>query len=128
MRKVNQIIYGAFGALTIAYGLAALLSPATLSSEAARSFHSAHLLREQGAAGLFIGLMFLWCIFNYECRSTVHYFLMLFAFMLAAIHWFDYFGGHLPWISPVYNSVPFAVLLVMAILSRRVSSVPSNPR
>jgi hypothetical protein len=127
MRKLNQIIYGAFGALAIAYGLAALVSPATLLAEAARSFHSAHLLREQGAAGLFIGLMFLWCIFDYERRRTVHYFLMLFAFLLVAIHWFDYFSGHLPWISPVYNSVPFAVLLVMAILSRRVSSVPSSP-
>jgi len=43
---------------------------------------------------------------------------MVFAFLLAAIHWFDYFNGDLRWISPVYNSVPFAVLLVMAVFGR----------
>jgi len=35
--------------------------------------------------------------------------LMVFAFLLAAIHQVDYFAGRLPWISPVYNSVPFTV-------------------
>lgn len=37
----------------------------------------------------------------------MHYFLMAFAFLIAAIHWFDYFAGHLP-MSPLYNS--FVVL------------------
>ena len=34
-----------------------------------------------------------WCIFNYEQRRIVHYFLTLFTLLLAAIHWFDYLGG-----------------------------------
>ena len=62
--------------------------------------------------------MSLWCIFNYERRTSVHYFLIVFAFLIAAIHWFDYFDGHLPWMSPLYNSVPFIMLTTMAILSR----------
>ena len=118
MKTVNRIIYILFGVLALLYGVATLVSPSTLSSESARSFHLAHALREQGAAGIFIGLMSFWCAFNYERRQSVHYCLMVFAFLLAAIHWFDYFGGHLPWISPVYNSVPFTVLLVMAVLGR----------
>jgi len=62
--------------------------------------------------------MAFWWAFNYERRRSVHYCLVVFAFLLAAIHWVDYFAGHLPWISPVYNSVPFTVLLVMAVLDR----------
>jgi len=95
-----------------------LLFQAALVSEARRVFPVTHLLREEGDAAIFIGLMSLWCIFNYERRAGVHYFLMIFAFLLAAIHWFDYFAGHLGWLSPPYNSVPFIVLAMMAVLSR----------
>jgi hypothetical protein len=48
----------------------------------------------------------------------VHYFLIGFAFLLAAIHWFDYLNGHLNWISPLYNTVPFIVFLLMLIPAR----------
>ncbi len=48
----------------------------------------------------------------------MHYFLVVFALLLAVIHWHDYFAGHLPWMSPLYNTVPFVVLLTMAVLSR----------
>ena len=118
MKKVNQVIYGLFGVGAILYGVAALLFQATLLSEARRSFPMTHVFREEGAAAIFIGLMSLWCIFNYERGMTVHYFLMIFAFLIAAIHWFDYFAGHLPWMSPLYNTVPFLVLSIMAVLSR----------
>ena len=117
MKKTNSIIYGLFGAGAIFYGIVALLAPAFLLSEAAQSFHLRHILREEGAAAIFVGLMAVWCIFNYERRAAVHYGLMVFAFLLAAIHWGDYFAGHLTWMSPLYNSVPFLVLLAMAILS-----------
>lgn len=118
MKKVNSVIYGLFGSLAILVGFANLLSPSVLVSEAAQSFHLAHNLREQGAAAIFIGLMAFWCIFNYERRTLVHYFLMVFAFLLAAIHWRDYVAGDLPWISPLYNSVPFLVLLLMAVVGQ----------
>lgn len=118
MKKINLAIYGLFGTLAIVYGFAALLFPAVLSPEARESFRFVHHLREQGAAGIFIGLMSFWCIFNYERRSGVHYGLMVFAFLLSAIHWVDYFAAHLPWLSPLYNTVPFVVLLMMAVFSR----------
>lgn len=118
MRKTNSIIYGLFGAGAIIYGVVALLAPAFFMSEAAQSFHLRHIFREEGAASIFAGLIAFWCILNYERRTTVHYCLMVFAFLLAAIHWFDHFAGYLGWISPLYNSVPFLVLSGMAILSR----------
>ena len=123
MKKTFSIIYGIFGAGAMVAGLAALLFPAVLESDAAQTFRFAHNLREQGAAAIFIGLMSFWCIFNYERRRGVHYCLMVFAFLLAAIHWCDYFAGHLRWLSPLYNSVPFLVLLIMAVFSRSRETV-----
>ena len=123
MRKINQIIYAMFDVGAMLFGVAALLFQGALLSDTHRSFPTTHIFREEGAAAIFIGLMSLWCIFNYERRTSVHYFLIVFAFLIAAIHWFDYFAGHLPWMSPLYNSVPLIVLITMAVLSRpRVSA------
>ncbi len=119
MKKVAFIVYGLFGTVAILFGTATLLVPPALQSEAAQSVHLAHNLREQGAALIFVGLMAFWCIFNYQRRTLVHAFLMLFTFLIAGIHWFDYLGGRLPWMSPLYNSVPFLVFLAMAIFGRR---------
>lgn len=118
MKTANRIIYGLFGAVALLYSVATLVSPGVLESEAAQSVRVTHLMREQGAAGVFIGLMAFWCAVNYERRQSVHYLLMVFALLLAAIHWVDYFSGNIGWLSPVYNSVPFAVLLIMAVVSR----------
>ncbi len=116
MKRINSVIYGLFGIGAILYGAAFLLFPDVLESTA-QSFRIAHILREQGAAAIFVGLMSFWCIFNYERRRAVHYFLMVFAFLLAVIHWHDHFAGPLRWTSPIVNTVPFVVLLIMAVLS-----------
>ena len=115
MRRVNSIIYAVLGAFTIIYGIVNLLFPTFMVPEAGRVFVLSHILREQAAMALFIGCMFAWCIFHYERRAAVHYFLTVFAFLLAAIHWFDYLSGHLNWMSPLYNTVPFVGLVLMAI-------------
>ena len=118
MKKANLVIYSLFGAIAILYGITNLLFPAFMVPESAQSFPLSHILREQAAMAMFVGCMFLWCIFNYERRTTVHYFLIVFAFLLAAIHWSDYLSGHLNWRSPLLNSVPVALLTVMALMSR----------
>jgi uncharacterized membrane protein len=123
MKKANQIIYGIFGALGILFGVVALLFPGMLISEADRTGLVIHLLREEGAAGIFIGLMASWCIFNYEKRIAVHYFLIVFAFLMAAIHWFDYLNGHRHLMSPLINTVPFVVLVLMALMSKSQTTV-----
>jgi uncharacterized membrane protein len=108
-------VYALLGAGAILYGVAALFSPSSLVSEAAQSAHLTHILREQGASAIFIGLMGFWCLFHYEQRRVVHYFLTLFALLLAAIHWFDYLEGHKPLMSGLINSVPFLVLAALAV-------------
>ena len=126
MKKTNRVIYGLFGVGAISYGVANLFFPTLLVHEAAQSFPLSHILREQAAMAIFIGCMSLWCIFNYERRRAVHYFLMVFAFLLSAIHWFDYLTGHLNWMAPFYNTVPLIVLVLMLMLDR-VSPRPASP-
>ena len=118
MRRVNSIIYGLLGGGALLIGIAGLLFPAVVVPEAAHDSQVSHLVREEAAAAVFIGCMFLWCIFNYERRNVVHYFLIVFTFLMAAIHWFDYLQGHKNWVSPIINSVPVIVLTTMALLSR----------
>lgn len=79
MKTAKRIIYGLFGTVALLYGVITLISPGLLEREAGESFRFAHLMREQGAAGVFIGLMAFWCALNYERRRSVHYFLMVFA-------------------------------------------------
>ena len=122
VRKLNTVIYGVFGALALAYGFGALIRPQAIVPEAGQ-FPISHLVREQGALGVFLGLMSVWCIFNEDRRTAVHYFITLFAFLLAAIHWFDFFNGHLSWKSPLYNSVPFLILLLMALVNRVAAKI-----
>lgn len=115
MRKVNMIVYTLLGAGAILYGVAAIFFPATLVSEAAQSGHLKHILREQGASAVFIGLMSFWCIAHYEQRRVVHYFLTVFALLLAGVHWIDYGDGDKPLMSGLINSVPFLVMSALAI-------------
>jgi hypothetical protein len=104
--------------LAILLGVTVLLFPSVLTSEAERTGPLIHILREEGAAGIFIGLMSIWCIFNYEKRNPVHYFLIVYALLMAAIHWFEYLTGNRRLMSPLLNTVPFAVFVLMALLSR----------
>jgi hypothetical protein len=75
---------------------------------------TAHLVREQGAEGVFIGLMALWCLAHFAQRRPVHYALLVFASLFALIHWAEYLGGRRPLASPLVNSVPFLLLIATA--------------
>jgi hypothetical protein len=119
MKKTNLIVYALLGTGAILYGVTALLAPSSLVSEAMKSPHLTHILREQGASAIFIGLMGFWCIVHYDQRRLVHYFLTLFAFLLAGIHWFDYLAGHKPLMSGLINSIPFVVLAAQLFYQNR---------
>ena len=79
IKTANKIVYCLLGGLALGLRAATLVSPPSLLEEAAQSFHLVHAMRENGAAGIFIGLMAFWCAFNYEQRRSVHYCLMVFA-------------------------------------------------
>lgn len=118
MKKISLVVYGLYGSVAILAGLAALLFPTMIESRAP-STELIHILREQGAALTFVGLISFWLLFHYDQRRTVHFFLTLFAFLIAGIHWFDYFGGRKPLASALLNSLGFVMLLALAIFSPR---------
>ena len=109
MRRVNYFIYGAAGVMGIAVGAARFV----IGGRESASHDELHLMQELGAAGVFAGLMSFWCILNYARRRGVHYALTVFTLLIAFIHWKDFANGYLPLISPVFNSVPAAILVLM---------------
>jgi len=118
VKKISAVVYGIFGAVAIAVGLGALIAPGAIEPEATEASNMAHLLREQGAATIFLGLMSFWCIFNVDRRRIVHIFLTVFTLFIAGIHWFDYLAGRRPLLSGIINSVPLAIFLAMLVFNR----------
>ncbi|MGI9066724.1 MAG: hypothetical protein ACR2HX_10005 [Pyrinomonadaceae bacterium] len=121
MKKLNLLVYGIYGIVALLVGVTALLFPARLEPDAPSRL--IHILREGGAASVFVGLMSFWLLFHYDQRRTVHLLLTVFAFLIAGIHWFDYFGGRKPLASSLLNSVGFAALSALAIVSPRPKKV-----
>jgi len=121
MKKISFLVYSLYGCVAILAGLTALLFPNTLEPDA--SARLVHILREGGAALVFVGLISFWLLFHYDQRRTVHLLLTVFAFLIAGVHWFDYFGGRKPLASALLNSVGFVVLLAMIIFSPRPQKV-----
>ena len=111
MTWATRLVYGIFGALAIGLGLLVLFNPALALPPDAYSSLTSHLIREQGAEGVFIGIMAIWCLFHFEERRPVHLALLLFAALFAAIHWTGYFHGRRHLTSPLVNSVPFLAFL-----------------
>jgi len=89
-----------------------------MSFAALRRLRVCRIFREGRCGDLYRANVYL-VHFQLRAKNVRTYFLMAFASLIAAIHWFDYFAGHLPWMSPLYNSVPLIVLASMAVLSRQ---------
>ena len=119
MRSLTVVLYAIFGASAVLAGLAVLASPSLVTDEAADSGLVAHLLREQAAGFVFIGLMFFWCMKHFEERRPVHFGFMVFTALFAAIHWLGYVQGAGGLASPVVNTIPFALLAATAPRPRR---------
>jgi hypothetical protein len=117
IRRANQLLYCAFSATAVAFGLLSLFV-----NRGAVPFEQHHVERELGAAAVFVGLTAMWCLFNYERRRGVHAALLVFASLLALIHWQDFFAGHRGVRSIIYNSVPLAVLLLISGLAYLASA------
>ena len=107
MKRVAPAVYAVFGALAIGFGALVLVKPALALPPESYTPVTAHLIREQGAEWVFIGLMAFWCLANLETRRPVHFALLLFTGLFAMIHWDEYLHGNRHLLSPVLNSLPF---------------------
>lgn len=119
MRLLTRAIYLVFGTLAIGLGALVLVEPSLALPRDEFSALGAHLVRELGAQGVFIGLMALWCLFHHEQRRPVHAALVLFTALFAAIHWWEYVLERRQVMSPLLNSVPF-VLFAATLPARHV--------
>lgn len=111
MDAFTRALYAVFGSLSILAGCAVLAAPSLLMGPSDPPVVS-HLLREEAAAFIFIGLVFLWARRHFAIRRPIHLALLVFTALFAGVHWADYFGAGAPLKSPVVNTVPFVVLLV----------------
>lgn len=118
MTAFTLVIYAVFGALAVGAGTAALLVPALALPRESYSPMTAHLVREQAAGFVLIGLMFFWCLRHFEQRRPVHLALLLFTGLFAAIHWADYLQEHRYLLSPVINTLPVLALAATAPFAR----------
>src|SRR5262245_21883516 len=100
MRVVAQATYGVFGVLAIGLSVLVLVKPVLALPAEAYSALTAHLLREQAAEGIFIGIMCFWCVLNFDRRRAVHLALTLFTALFAGIHWAEYFHARRSLLSP----------------------------
>ena len=117
-------MYVAFGTLALLAGAAALLRPTLILAPDVYSHLTAHLIREEAECFIFVGLMFLWCLFHFDQRRPVHFALLLFTAIFAGIHWADYLRDLRNLGSPLVNTVPVLILAVTAPWSpsRRAAS------
>lgn len=106
-------LYALFGGGSLIAGVAALLAPGIVLGDATTPL-TAHLVREEAAAFVFIGLMFLWCIRHFEQRRPVHLALLIFVSLFAAIHWADYLRQPQSVWGAVTNTVPVCLLAITA--------------
>ena len=118
MTSVSRAVYAVFGALAIGLGVLVLVRPAIALPPQEYSLLTAHLVREQGAEGIFIGLMAFWCLVNFERRRPVHLALVLFTALFAGIHWSEYFQARRHLASPIINSIPLLALIAITPFKR----------
>ena len=113
MERIARAFYGIIGVLALAAGAAVLAAPSLLARPEAPAVVS-HLLREEAAAFVFIGLMCMWAFRDPAARRPIHFSLLVFTGLFAAIHWAEYFKDFRHIASPILNTIPSAVLLVTA--------------
>lgn len=112
MQRLRLGVYAVIGAFSLIAGSAAVIRPSLAIDRAATDPLVDHLVREQGAGFVFIGLMALWGLLRPDARRGVHLALVVFTALFAAIHWYAFALDQRNLVSPLVNSVPVTVLLV----------------
>ena len=107
MHAATRVLYWAVALIGVVGGTAAAFAPSLVLPEAQPGTLASHLVREQGAGFVFIGLVAAWCARHEPARRPAHYVFLIFTGLLAVIHWMGYLSsGHYVQ-AAIANSIPF---------------------
>ena len=118
MIAFTKLVYGVLGALSLAAAVVALVRPDVALPPNLALPIARHLVREQAALFIFVGLMFFWCLRNFEQRRPVHLALLVFIVVFAGVHWLDFVSGRAGIVGPLINTIPVALIAVTTPLGR----------
>ena len=128
LRKTTSIVYALLGVVYILLGFAAILAPAGLLPQGLiDSFLGdetitplmGHFLQEFGSVFVALGVIFIWYASRREPSPGFHWAVTFYFFINASIHWVGPSGFTDSWQSGTFNTIPFALMLVLGILQRR---------
>ena len=113
MTAFTKVVYALLGTFAVVAAAVALVWPELALPPDALPI-ARHLVREQAALFIFVGLMFFWCLTHYEQRRPVHLALLAFIIVFAGVHWLDYVSGRAGIVGPLINTIPVALIAVTA--------------
>lgn len=118
MTTFTRAFYWVLGVSTLLAAAVVLVRPQVILSPDAYTPLTAHLMREEAALFVFVGLMSFWCLRHFAERRPVHLAMLAFATIFAGIHLWGYLQhpDHIQ--SVVANALPVALLAVTAPWSR----------
>ncbi len=127
IQRIPLVVYFGLGLLFIAGGLLAIFSPTIGLPDVETSTDSGviladwliHSTMELGTAFVGIGAMLLWLAFHWKEAKWMNYVVFLFFSLLAGLHWFEFFLGNRDIFSPLFNSVPMVLVILVIIIRKR---------
>jgi ABC-type uncharacterized transport system permease subunit len=123
MSTTARLIYRAVGAVVLALAGVALLKPSAALPPDAYSALSAHLVQEQGAMALFLGFLALAApSFSIHSRRMVHLAFLIFTLVFSLLHWTEFFAARRHLVSPLANSIPFVLFVLLTPFVFRAES------
>lgn len=119
MQAITQALYWTIAFIGVVGGLAAVAAPSAVIPHAAAGSLASHLVREQGAEFVFIGLVAAWCARHAAARRAAHYAFLVFTALFAGIHWIGYASSGAYIGAAIVNTVPFlAFVLTLPAVTR----------
>jgi hypothetical protein len=123
-----KAFYGLFAAIYLAAGVSVLLLGSGLLPGGVRQLmleigqdnpNTLHIMQEFASTLVFVGLITLWFIRNYDRSRPFHWAMTVFWGLVALVHWFDIRGSFQLGIGPAINSIPFALFVIIGVLRER---------
>lgn len=120
---LRSILYGILGFVFTIGGIIGLIYPKLNIAENQHTIPELiHTTMELGAAITPIGMLLIWSAFSSNKTVTLEYFYLIFFLLFSTVHWYEFLLGNRQIFSPVINSIPLLMIIVIFILPRNSTS------